>query len=185
MEKRPKMKKKLYIARFCRVFGCQSIENTAKTSVLDWRYSKKRVNLPYAWLETLQKHCQKQCFWKDLLPLWQKTCKLPSVWLETLEKHCQKQCFGRISYLKSPHGGKPPLAPLTDRNKPAVWAATPREAGWIFNNNLLVVSSNSWKVAFFWQHHKLIAHLKSLIAIYYWFQRETDKMRSSKWQNLC
>ena len=35
MEKRPKMKKTLYIARFCRVFGCQSIENTAKTSVLD------------------------------------------------------------------------------------------------------------------------------------------------------
>ena len=44
MEKRPKMKKTLYIARFCRVFGCQSIENSAKTSVLDWRYSKKRVN---------------------------------------------------------------------------------------------------------------------------------------------
>ena len=44
MEKWPKMKKQLYIARFCRVFGCQSIENTAKTSVLDWRYSKKRVN---------------------------------------------------------------------------------------------------------------------------------------------
>ena len=44
MEKRPKMKKTLYIARFCSVFGCQSIENTAKTSVLDWRYSKKRVN---------------------------------------------------------------------------------------------------------------------------------------------
>ena len=44
MEKRPKMKKTLYIARFCMVFGCQSIENTAKTSVLDWRYSKKRVN---------------------------------------------------------------------------------------------------------------------------------------------
>ena len=39
-----KWKKTLYIARFCRVFGCQSIENTAKTSVLDWRYSKKRVN---------------------------------------------------------------------------------------------------------------------------------------------
>ena len=37
MEKRPKMKKTLYIARFCRVFGYQSIENTAKTSVLDWR----------------------------------------------------------------------------------------------------------------------------------------------------
>ena len=36
-------------------------------------------------------------FRKDLLPLWQKTCKLPSVWLETLDKHCQKQCFGRIS----------------------------------------------------------------------------------------
>ena len=33
--------------------------------------------------------------------------------------------------LGSPHGGKPPLAPLTDRNKLAVWAATPREAGWI------------------------------------------------------
>ena len=25
----------------------------------------------------------------------------------------------------------PPLAPVTDQNKPAVWAATPREAGWI------------------------------------------------------
>ena len=62
MEKRPKMKKTLYIARFCRVFGCQSIENTAKISVLDWRYSKKTCKLPYAWLETLQKHCQKQCF---------------------------------------------------------------------------------------------------------------------------
>ena len=44
MEKRPKMKKTLYIARFCWVFGCQSIENTAKTSVLDWLYSKKRVS---------------------------------------------------------------------------------------------------------------------------------------------
>ena len=44
MEKRPKMKETLYRARFCRVFGCQSIENTAKTSVLDWHYSKKRVN---------------------------------------------------------------------------------------------------------------------------------------------
>ena len=32
-------------------------------------------------------------FWKDLLPLLQKTCKLPSVWLETLEKHCQKKMF--------------------------------------------------------------------------------------------
>ena len=29
---------------FARFFGCQSIANTAKTSVLDWRYSKKRVN---------------------------------------------------------------------------------------------------------------------------------------------
>ena len=35
----------------------------------------------------------------------------------------------KLLSLKSPHGGKPPLAPLTDRNKPAVWAATPREAG--------------------------------------------------------
>ena len=35
----------------------------------------------------------------------------------------------KILSLGSPHGGKPPLAPLTDRNKPAVWAATPREAG--------------------------------------------------------
>ena len=61
-KKRPKMKKTLYIARFCRVFGCQRIENTAKTSVLDWRYSKKTCKLPYAWLETLQTHCQKQCF---------------------------------------------------------------------------------------------------------------------------
>ena len=31
----------------------------------------------------------------------------------------------------------PPLAPLTDRNKPAVWAATPREAGWIFHGRRL------------------------------------------------
>ena len=38
-----KWKKTLYIARFCGVFGCQSIENTAKTSVLDWRYRKKNV----------------------------------------------------------------------------------------------------------------------------------------------
>ena len=37
----------------------------------------------------------------------------------------------KILSLGSPTGGKPPLAPLTDRNKPAVWAATPREAGWI------------------------------------------------------
>ena len=37
----------------------------------------------------------------------------------------------KLLSLKSPHGGKPPLAPLTDRIKPAVWAATPREAGWI------------------------------------------------------
>ena len=37
----------------------------------------------------------------------------------------------KILSLGSPHGGKPPLAPLTDLNKPAVWAATPREAGWI------------------------------------------------------
>ena len=32
-------------------------------------------------------------FWKDLLPLWQKTCKLPSVWLETLEKTLSKTMF--------------------------------------------------------------------------------------------
>ena len=98
MEKRPKMKKTLYIARFCRVFGCQSIENTAKTSVLDWRYSKKR-GVNYRMLDWKHyKNTVKSNVWKDLLPLWQKTCKLPSVWLETLEKHCQKQCFGRISY---------------------------------------------------------------------------------------
>ena len=41
----------------------------------------------------------------------------------------------KILSLGSPHGGKPPLAPLTDRNKPAVWAATPREAGWIFHTH--------------------------------------------------
>ena len=38
----------------------------------------------------------------------------------------------KLLSLKSPHRGKPPLAPLTDRIKPAVWAATPREAGWIY-----------------------------------------------------
>ena len=44
MEKRPKIKKNIVHSKICRVFGCQSIENTTKTSVLDWRYSKKRVN---------------------------------------------------------------------------------------------------------------------------------------------
>ena len=39
-------------------------------------------------------------FWKDLLPLLQKTCKLPSVWLETLEKHCQKNVLeGFLIYI--------------------------------------------------------------------------------------
>ena len=96
MEKRPKMKKTLYIARFCKVFGCQSIANTAKTSVLDWRYSKKRVN--YRMLDWKHyKNTVKSNVLEDLLPLWQKTCKLPSVWLETLEKHCQTQRFARIS----------------------------------------------------------------------------------------
>ena len=33
-----------------------------KKNILDWRYSKKTCKLLYAWLETLQKHCQKQCF---------------------------------------------------------------------------------------------------------------------------
>jgi len=57
----------------------------------------------------------------------------------------------KILSLGSPHGGKPPLAPLTDRNKPAVWAATQREAGWIpiiqveilqlSNSSILVASS--------------------------------------------
>ena len=42
----------------------------------------------------------------------------------------------KLLSLKSPHGGKPPLAPLTDRNKPAVWAATPREAGWIIGKTV-------------------------------------------------
>ena len=54
----------------------------------------------------------------------------------------------KILSLGSPHGGKPPLAPLTDRNKPAVWAATPREAGWIWFNHksnlVLSVPFSSW-----------------------------------------
>ena len=37
----------------------------------------------------------------------------------------------------------PPLAPLTDRNKPAVWAATPREAGRIYSDVF----------GFFWKEH--------------------------------
>ena len=32
-------------------------------------------------------------FWKDLLPLWQKTCKLPSVWLENIGKTLSKTMF--------------------------------------------------------------------------------------------
>ena len=48
----------------------------------------------------------------------------------------------KILSLGSPHGGKPPLAPLTDRNKPAVWAATPREAGWIHANMGMYVNAN-------------------------------------------
>ena len=66
-------------------------------------------------------------------------------------KSCYVQCFGKkhifsppkkiftnpaVMYVNSPvllcsSYSTPPLAPLTDRNKPAVWAATPREAGWI------------------------------------------------------
>ena len=48
----------------------------------------------------------------------------------------------KILSLGSPHRGKPPLAPLTDRNKPAVWAATPREAGWISIYNVISPSYN-------------------------------------------
>ena len=37
---------------------------------------------------------------------------------------------GKVKILSlGTHGGKQPLAPLTDRNKLAVWAAIPREAG--------------------------------------------------------
>ena len=36
--------KTLYITRFCKVFGCQSIENTAKTSVLDWRVNYRMLD---------------------------------------------------------------------------------------------------------------------------------------------
>ena len=96
MEKRPKIKKTLYIARCCRVFGCQSIENTAKTSVLDWRYSKKSVNYRmFDWKH--YKNTVKSNVFEGFTAF--MACKLPSVWLETLEKHCQKQCFGRISYI--------------------------------------------------------------------------------------
>ena len=52
----------------------------------------------------------------------------------------------KILSLGSPHGGKPPLAPLTDRNKPAVWAATPREAGWI--NHPAIGVPHWWKASF-------------------------------------
>ena len=62
-------------------------------------------------------------------------------------KHCgKKHIFSplkkiftnpAVMYINSPvllcsSYSTPPLAPLTDRNKPAVWAATPREAGWIY-----------------------------------------------------
>ena len=54
----------------------------------------------------------------------------------------------KILSLGSPHGGKPPLAPLTNGNKPAVWAATPREAGWIPWNPGRKVTHDlpSWKI---------------------------------------
>ena len=87
MEKRPKMKKTWYIARFCSVFGCQSIENTAKTSVLDWRYSKKRVN--YRMLDWKHyKNTVKSNVLEGFTAFMAKNYRMR-----------QKQCFGRISYI--------------------------------------------------------------------------------------
>ena len=54
----------------------------------------------------------------------------------------------KILSLGSPHGGKPPLAPLTDRNKLAMWAATPREAGWIMHRASSRLSSFDWVQAY-------------------------------------
>jgi len=73
----------------------------------------------------------------------------------------------KILSLGSPHGGKPPLAPLTDRNKPAVWAATPREAGWIYQilprnpgwlSDLFILGSQTLGVSIcinFWDQNSL------------------------------
>ena len=44
------------------MFGCQSNENTAKTSVLDWIYGDKTCRWPCFWWEILYIHCEKQCF---------------------------------------------------------------------------------------------------------------------------
>ena len=41
------------------------------------------------------------------------------------------------------------LAPVTDQKKPAVWAATPREAGWIFlasRHVYLALGLGSWQI---------------------------------------
>ena len=48
----------------------------------------------------------------------------------------QQLCMSILLCCSAPHS-TPPLAPLTDRNKPAVWAATPREAGWICVSSIL------------------------------------------------
>ena len=44
----------------------------------------------------------------------------------------------------------PPLAPLTDRNKPAVWAATPREAGWIYFGLWVVLRKSTRNIFYLW-----------------------------------
>ena len=62
MEKRPKMKKTLCIARFCRVFWMPEHWKHCKNKCFGLTLYQKTCKLPYAWLETLQKHCQKQCF---------------------------------------------------------------------------------------------------------------------------
>jgi hypothetical protein len=58
----------------------------------------------------------------------------------------------------------PPLAPLTDRNKPAVWAATPREAGWMVFINFcqLFINPLFSILSFYFVNYLSIIHFKSI-----------------------
>ena len=87
------------------------------------------------------KHCRTWCFRPVL---WRQKCKVPCFegnHCKNMETHSKNTGFGGLSRRRclaiwnsaALQYSTPPLAPLTDRNKPAVWAATPREAGWIGN----------------------------------------------------
>ena len=63
----------------------------------------------------------------------------------------QQLCMSILLCCSAPHIPHH-LAPLTDRNKPAVWAATPREAGWIYPKKIhsIIRTPGGPPKPFFW-----------------------------------